>query len=268
MALPMDSLTSLSPWIRFIYFRGAIHSRCIDNRQLPKLIRHPPIFSTYCQLTFGAVSMGLAWLDHFTMKTLTTVAYFQIPYRTHCHFRYKTFLSRHGSDCRVNATGAAPHVGRQVSLKRHWPNFWIDRFGPHAWPARSPDPSPLDYFLWGVHEGHGRYSKNHWPKGPNVASHPGVRRPQWGNDNIIRKATNYLLRRANCAQSKAGVIFNPLNSELNPICYLLALLKAHHFLHVSRIWVKILTFRQLRSYIYGAPILDVSRSHTTTQHSR
>jgi len=30
---------------------------------------------------------------------------------------------------------------------------------------------------------------------------------------------------------------NPLNPELNPTCYLLALL-AHHFLHVSRIMVK------------------------------
>jgi len=62
--------------------------------------------------------------------------------------------------------------------------------------------------------------------------------------------------------------FNPLNPELNPICYLLTLLGAHHFLHVSRIRVKLLTFRLLMSYIYGAPILDVSRSHTTTQHSR
>jgi len=64
---------------------------------------------------------------------------------------------------------------------------------------------------------------------------------------------------------------NPSNPELNPICYLLALL-AHHFLHVSRIRVKSLLLRLLMSYIYtyiyGAPILDVSRSHTTTQHSR
>ena len=36
--------------------------------------------------------------------------------------------------------------------------------------------------------------------------------------------------------------FNPLKPELNPICYLLALLGAHHFLHVSRIRVKLLTF--------------------------
>ena len=60
---------------------------------------------------------------------------------------------------------------------------------------------------------------------------------------------------------------NPLNPELNLICYLLAVL-AHHFIHVSRIMVKSLTLRLLMSYIYGAHILDVSRSHTTTQHSR
>jgi len=43
---------------------------------------------------------------------------------------------------------------------------------------------------------------------------------------------------------------NPLNPELNPICYLLALLGVHHFPHVSRIRVKSLTLRLLMSYIY------------------
>ena len=32
--------------------------------------------------------------------------------------------------------------------------------------------------------------------------------------------------------------------------------------------IECLTLRLLMSYIYGAPILDVSKSHTTTQHSR
>ena len=32
--------------------------------------------------------------------------------------------------------------------------------------------------------------------------------------------------------------FNPLNAELNPICHLLALLGAHHILHIGRIRVK------------------------------
>jgi len=35
---------------------------------------------------------------------------------------------------------------------------------------------------------------------------------------------------------------NPLNAELNPVCHLLALLGAHHILHVSRIRVKEATF--------------------------
>ena len=71
--------------------------------------------------------------------------------------------------------------------------------------------------------------------------------------------------------------FNTLNAELNPI-YFLALLGAHHFLHVSRVRVKSITLRLLMSYIYKyiyiyiyiyeAPILDVSRSHITTHHSR
>ena len=33
--------------------------------------------------------------------------------------------------------------------------------------------------------------------------------------------------------------FNPLNAQLNPTCYLLALLGAHHILHVSRVRVNL-----------------------------
>jgi transposase len=44
-------------------------------------------------------------------------------------------------------------------------------------------------------------------------------------------------------------LFNLLSPELNPICYLLALL-AHDFLHVTRIRVKSLTLRLLILYIY------------------
>ena len=57
-----------------------------------------------------------------------------------------------------------------------------------------------------------------------------------------------------CIQLCQNFIFkgiNPLNPELNPICYLLALWGAHHFLHVSRIRVKSLTFRRLMPYIWS-----------------
>ena len=51
-------------------------------------------------------------------------------------------------------------------------------------------------------------------------------------------------------EARFSALFNPLNPELNPICYLLALLGVHHFLHVSRIRIKSLTLRRLMSYIY------------------
>jgi hypothetical protein len=38
--------------------------------------------------------------------------------------------------------------------------------------------------------------------------------------------------------SSSLCVLNPLNTELNPICHLLALLGAHHILHVSRVRVK------------------------------
>ena len=47
--------------------------------------------------------------------------------------------------------GAPPHWALNVraSLDNAFPGSWIGRGGPTAWPARSPDVTPLDFFLWG-----------------------------------------------------------------------------------------------------------------------
>jgi len=34
-------------------------------------------------------------------------------------------------------------------LNKRFSNAWIGRGGPIPWPPRSPDLSPLDFFLWG-----------------------------------------------------------------------------------------------------------------------
>jgi len=34
-------------------------------------------------------------------------------------------------------------------LNELFPNRWLGRGGPVAWPPRSPDLTPLDYYLWG-----------------------------------------------------------------------------------------------------------------------
>jgi len=50
--------------------------------------------------------------------------------------------------------------------------------------------------------------------------------------------------------------------------YIYIYIYTHTHTHTHILAVRTLTLRRLMSYIYGAPILDVSRSHTTTQHSR
>lgn len=47
--------------------------------------------------------------------------------------------------------GAPPHYAVDVRryLDEVFPGRWIGRRGPMEWPARSPDLTPLDFFLWG-----------------------------------------------------------------------------------------------------------------------
>jgi len=44
-------------------------------------------------------------------------------------------------------------------------------------------------------------------------------------------------------------LFNHLNAELNSICHLLALLGAHHILHVSRVRVNVMTLILIRRQV-------------------
>jgi len=52
---------------------------------------------------------------------------------------------------------------------------------------------------------------------------------------------------------------SPLNDQLNPICHLLALLGAHHILHVSRIRVKrsILIYIVLYSAVFLSTVIQL-----------
>jgi hypothetical protein len=47
--------------------------------------------------------------------------------------------------------GAPAHFALTVRrfFDDNFPNCWIGRGGPIAWPAYSPDLSPLDFWLWG-----------------------------------------------------------------------------------------------------------------------
>ena len=83
---------------------------------------------------------------------------------------------------------------------------------------------------------------------------PGIKRPrreadrsppssakvtnQWHYIPLLPLHAFVVLTRKTFLPYSVHIQFNPLNPKLNPICHLLALLGAHHFLHVSRIRVK------------------------------
>jgi len=47
--------------------------------------------------------------------------------------------------------GAPPHytIRKRELLNELFSNRWLGQGGPVAWPPRSPDLTPLDYYLWG-----------------------------------------------------------------------------------------------------------------------
>ncbi|CAK1592175.1 unnamed protein product [Parnassius mnemosyne] len=47
--------------------------------------------------------------------------------------------------------GCPAHFRRSVRdwLDTNYPNKWIGRGGPLPWPARSPDLTPMDFYVWG-----------------------------------------------------------------------------------------------------------------------
>ena len=64
-----------------------------------------------------------------------------------CYFEHK-FLWHLPSG---HNNGAPPHYSRLVREYLHasFPNRWLGSLGPVAWPPRSPDLTPLDYYIWG-----------------------------------------------------------------------------------------------------------------------
>lgn len=54
-------------------------------------------------------------------------------------------------DMRFQHDGCPAHYRRSVRewLDTNYPNNWIRRGGPIPWPARSPDLTPMDFYVWG-----------------------------------------------------------------------------------------------------------------------
>ena len=78
--------------------------------------------------------------------TVTGESYLQLLIRK----VFPCLASMH-SDYVFQQDNASPHRAIKVRayLDRKCYNYWIGRKGPVDWPARSPDLTPCDFFLWG-----------------------------------------------------------------------------------------------------------------------
>ena len=117
--------------------------------------------------------------------------------------------------------GAPPHWGSDVrrSLNATSANRWIRRDGPTPWPPRSPDITPLDFFLWG-------YVKD------KVFSTP------------VPDITNL---KARITDAFATITEDMLENTWREIDYRLDVLRATKGAHVEVYWcvVKKLTFKRM-----------------------
>lgn len=87
---------------------------------------------------------------HIYDGTLTSQRYMEILRTIVSDFLDDLPLQEYGR-CWYQLDGAPPHCTREVSnvLDDMFEDRWIRRRGPWLWPARSPDLTPLDFYLWG-----------------------------------------------------------------------------------------------------------------------
>jgi len=87
----------------------------------------------------GRVFLMLKYTD------ITQNAYFQSWMVTEIMAREKWGLLAVPHTALVQLT----HSAREGVLNECFPNGWLGRGGPVAWPPKSPNLTPLDYYLWG-----------------------------------------------------------------------------------------------------------------------
>ena len=92
------------------------------------------------------------------------------------------------------------------------------------------------------------------PKGKRPLGRP---RCRWEN-NIKMDLQEVGCGGMNWIFIKIKYTINPSNAQLNPICHLLALLRAHHIIHVSRIRVRnnSIFHNKVKTYLRNFKILS------------
>jgi hypothetical protein len=106
--------------------------------------------------------------------------------------------------------GAPPHFGINVRtyLNNNFANRWIGRGGPVIWPPRSPDLTPLDYYLWG-HMKSLVYSNKPQTRDELIQNIMAAAASIRDDPDTLQRATSSIIRRARMCCEAAGGHFEP-----------------------------------------------------------
>ncbi|KAJ4439818.1 hypothetical protein ANN_07946 [Periplaneta americana] len=89
--------------------------------------------------------------ERYLNDTIWNNKYLQLETKTRIYelFRAKVVSSPSKETLRGHSDSSFRDEGYIQHLDRRFPDRWIGRGGPVAWPSRSPDLNPLDFYLWG-----------------------------------------------------------------------------------------------------------------------
>ncbi|KFM67202.1 hypothetical protein X975_24764, partial [Stegodyphus mimosarum] len=118
---------------------------CVNPREYREAQRNSPKVNVWC----GQIHDRVIWPFLFTEKTVSSVVYLDIL--ENFVFRQLEELQPH---VLLQQDGAPPHWVTIVrsTLNDYFTGRWIGQAGPIPWPPRSPDITPLDFFLRGFVE--------------------------------------------------------------------------------------------------------------------
>lgn len=107
--------------------------------------------------------------------------------------------------------GCPAHYSRIVRLflNENYSRRWIGRRGPVGWPARSPDLTPRDYFLWGTMKQR-VYSSPIYSEAELEERVLRVADEIRNDPEMIRRATEQILLRATICLQQRGLHFEHL----------------------------------------------------------
>lgn len=123
------------------------HLWCYENPHEPRPHNYQHRFSV--NVWAGIVNstlLGPVFLDRLSGET-----YLQFLTETLPVLEYESIPLAYLRDMYFQHDGAPAHYCREVRqhLDTVYPGRWIGRGGPRAWPPRSPDITPMDFYLWG-----------------------------------------------------------------------------------------------------------------------